>query len=121
MRLDQWLWAVRLYRTRTLAVSAIRGGHVKLNGASPKPANEVREGEVITARTGNVERVVRVRGFPTALVGAPRVAEFLDDLTPPPPPRDPSDPSTLPPPVVRPRGLGRPTKRDRRALDRWRE
>lgn len=110
MRLDQWLWAVRLFKTRPLAVEAIRGGRVKVDGAAIKPAREVKPGETITVSMGSAQKIVRVIGAPTSRVGAKLVAQYYDDLTPPP---DPAAEQV----AQRERGAGRPTKRERRQLD----
>lgn len=117
MRLDQWLWAVRLYRTRTLAADAIRSGHVRVDGQPVKPARDARPGDLVTARTGSITRTYRVIGHPTTRVGAPLVSGFAEDLTPPSPSPAPGA-EFMPVPVHRPRGSGRPTKRDRRTLER---
>ncbi|MCW5558679.1 MAG: RNA-binding S4 domain-containing protein [Verrucomicrobiae bacterium] len=113
MRLDQWLWTVRLYRTRTLAATAVRTGQVTVNGEPVKPARAVHPDEIVTARTGSITRVYRVIGEPPSRVGAPRVPEFAEDQTPATPAREASIPGQ------RPRGAGRPTKRDRRILNRF--
>src|SRR3954466_14297583 len=83
VRLDKWLWAVRLYKSRSLAIQACQGGHVKIAGHRIKPSRELRPGEVITALTGRVHRTVKVLALLEQRVGAPRVPEFLEDLTPP--------------------------------------
>ncbi len=114
MRLDQWLWAVRLFKTRALAVEAIRGGRVKVNAQACKPAHEVKAGEVITASSGEMLRTVRAIGAPTSRVGAKLVAQYLEDLTPPPPPKEEQA-------ARRERGAGRPTKRERRQLEAFQE
>jgi len=116
MRLDQWLWAVRIYKTRTLAGEAIRGGHVKIGGASTKPAHEVRSGEVITAGVNQMTRTLRVIGAPASRVGAKLVQQFAEDLTPPEEYARRREARLLPP-GFRPKGAGRPTKRERRELD----
>ena len=112
-RIDRWLWAVRLYKTRAAATDACRGGHVRLNGARVKPAASVRIGDMVTAKVGDRERVVEVARVIDKRVGAPVAAECLVDHSPPPPPRQ-----TAAPGAQRPRGAGRPTKRERRQLDR---
>jgi len=117
MRLDQWLWAVRVYRTRPLSVAAIKGGHVKLNGFPTKPAREVHPGEMIVAQTDSVRRTLRVIGSPPSRVAAKRVPEFAEDLTPPEE-YERARRDSLAAPVARPKGSGRPTKRDRRELER---
>lgn len=118
MRLDQWLWAVRLYRSRTLATHAIQSGHVKIDGQTLKPAREVRAGEIVSARTGSITRIYRVMGFPASRVGAPQVAEYAQDITPPPPPQG-SQADVGFPTFHRPKGSGRPTKRERRTWDQF--
>jgi len=116
MRLDLWLWAVRVYKTRPLAVEAIKGGHVKLNGQPTKPAREVHPGELITAQAGAIQRTLRVIGNPNARIGAPLVPQFAEDLTPPEEYQKAKESglSALP---IRPKGAGRPTKKERRNLD----
>ena len=118
MRLDQWLWAIRIYKTRSQAAEAIRGGHVKINDALSKPAHEVRPGEVIVARVNQLTRTVRVVAMPRSRVGAKLVAQFSEDLTPPEEYARRREASLLPP-GFRPKGAGRPTKRDRRDLDQF--
>jgi ribosome-associated heat shock protein Hsp15 len=119
MRLDQWLWAVRVYKSRSLAADAIKGGHVKVNGERSKPAHEPKPGELITARVGIMTRTVRFLAAPPSRVGAKLVAGFMEDLTPPEEyaKREPN----LLPPGFRAKGTGRPTKRERRALEDFEE
>jgi ribosome-associated heat shock protein Hsp15 len=114
-RIDRWLWSVRLVKTRSLAAQACRAGHVQVNGVRAKPAATVRVGDTVRARLGGRQRVVEVVGLLDTRVGAELAAACLIDRSPPPPPRDPlsgfggRDP-----------GAGRPTKRQRRQLDRAR-
>ncbi|KAB2674248.1 MAG: RNA-binding S4 domain-containing protein [Verrucomicrobia bacterium] len=116
MRLDQWLWCVRLYKSRSIAVEAIRAGHVKIGDAETKPAREVHPGDVVHARVGDHVRVLKAIGAPRSRVSAREVPGFAEDLTPPP---VPAPPPGLGEPMVarRPRGAGRPTKRERRQID----
>ena len=117
LRVDQWLWAVRLYRSRSLATAACRGGHVRVNGRPAKPATPVRVGDRIEAHVAERDRVLEVVRLIDKRVGAPIAAECLVDHSPPAPPRE-----VVPPPLFhRARGTGRPTKKDRRALDRFRD
>lgn len=116
MRLDQWLWAVRLFKTRSLAVEAVKGGHVKVNGAATKPAHEAKPGEMITAQIGVITRTLRVIDAPRSRVGAKLVPQFAEDLTPPEE-FEKQRAAEFRPMAIRPRGAGRPTKRDRRILD----
>jgi ribosome-associated heat shock protein Hsp15 len=115
VRVDRWLWAVRLTKTRSGAAQACRAGHVQVNGARAKPAAPVKVADTVRLRVGDRERVVEVVRLIEHRVGAELAAGCLIDRSPPPPPRDPLDR-----PGRRPPGMGRPTKRDRRDLDRTR-
>ncbi|MEV0029035.1 RNA-binding S4 domain-containing protein [Nocardia sp. NPDC050793] len=112
-RVDSWTWAVRLFKTRSAAAEACRGGHVRVNGSTAKPAQPVRPGDEIRIRAGGVERIVIVERVITKRVGAPVAAQCLIDRSPPPPSREIL--ATMP---RRDRGTGRPTKRERRETDR---
>ncbi len=117
MRWDQWLWNIRLYRSRSLAQEAIKDGRVLVDGVAIKPAREAKAGETVSARTGDITRVYKVLGFPPRRVSAPDVAAFAQDLTPPEA-REEARQKALEP-GFRARGLGRPTKRERRQIERW--
>ncbi|WP_029662897.1 RNA-binding S4 domain-containing protein [Cellulomonas sp. KRMCY2] len=114
-RVDRWTWAARLFRTRAVGAAAIRSGHVKVNGDRAKPATQVRVGDEVRVRAGGLERIVVVSRVIEKRVGAALVAEVLVDNTPPPPPR-----TEIPAVPVRDRGAGRPTKRERRDIERFR-
>lgn len=118
-RIDKWLWAVRLYKTRSLAANACRCGHVRIDGHPVKASREVRPGDVIVARTGALTRTVRVRAILEDRVGAAKVPDFLDDLTPPEELQRLKDAAMNP--AWRPPGAGRPTKRERRLLEAFLE
>ncbi|MBO0821619.1 MAG: RNA-binding S4 domain-containing protein, partial [Nocardiopsaceae bacterium] len=105
--MDTWIWAVRLARSRSAAQAAVKGGHVKVNGARVKPAHTVRPGDEVRVRQGDRERVVEVVKVIAKRVGAPVAVECYADHSPPPPPRE-----KIPQVAVRDRGAGRPTKRD---------
>lgn len=113
-RIDRWLWAVRVTKTRPDAAAACRGGHVKVNDRPAKPATTVAPGDVVRAQLGDRTRTVEVVRVIQKRVGAADAVTCYLDRTPPPP--------SAPPAAVaaRDRGAGRPTKRDRRVLDRWR-
>lgn len=113
-RIDRWVWAVRLYKTRADATDACRGGHVELNGKTAKPAATVRAGDRVVARVRGTERELEVVQVIDKRVGAPVAATCFVDHTPPPPEVDRIAVAE------RERGSGRPTKRDRRQMDRWR-
>ena len=114
-RVDSWLWAVRVYKTRSAATTACRAGHVRVNGERAKAAQPLRPGDEVRARIQGFDRILVVRRPIAKRVGAAVVAEAMDDLTPPPPPRE-----EMPFVPVRDRGAGRPTKRERRDIDRLR-
>ncbi|WP_108248708.1 RNA-binding S4 domain-containing protein [Planctomonas deserti] len=115
VRVDAWIWAVRLTKTRSLATAACKAGHVRVNGDRAKPAQTVKVGDAVRVRTGERERIVEVARIVAKRVGAAVAAECVVDHTPPPPPRE-----HVAIAGVRDRGAGRPTKRDRRDLDRLR-
>ena len=115
-RVDQWLWAIRLYKTRSAANEACRGGHVKLNGARAKPAAPVKPGDRVEALVHGAQRDVEVVDPIAKRVGAPIAATAYVDHSPPPPPQEPRPRRLFP----RDAGTGRPTKRERRATDRLR-
>ena len=114
-RLDRWLWAVRVFKTRPLATEACRGGRVKVNDFPAKPARDVRAGEMVSVRLDGFTRTLRVVAAPRSRVGAKAVEEFCVDLTPESE-RDKQRQAHTPA-VLRELGSGRPTKRDRRKLD----
>jgi len=116
MRLDVWLWAVRVFKTRSNAVEAIRSGEVQINEAIPKPSRDVHPGDLIVAKVGTITRTLRAKGAPRSRVGAALVPEYAEDLTPP---EERMRARPQPEEIVafRPRGSGRPTKRDRRRID----
>lgn len=113
-RVDRWLWAVRIYKTRPVAASACRGGHVRVNGRIAKPAQKVHVGDRVEARAGDRERILDVVRTIEKRVGAPVAVECYVDHSPPPPER-----TREPEAGKRDRGAGRPTKRERRQLDRF--
>jgi len=114
-RVDSWLWAARLYKTRSQATTACRAGHVRVNGARAKPATTIAVGDTVVVRGGPRERTVEVAQILTKRVGAPVAAQAIVDHTPAPPP-----PEERPAVPRREKGSGRPTKKERRQLDRLR-
>lgn len=112
--MDRWLWAVRLTKTRPDAAAACRGGHVRINDKPAKPATTVSPGDEVRARVGDTTRIVEVVRVIQKRVGAADAATCFLDRTPKP------TPETSVPVARRDRGAGRPTKRERRVLDRFR-
>lgn len=117
LRLDKWLWAVRVFRTRSLASDACRAGSVEVNSVPAKPAREVRVGEKVAVRQGLMVRTLQVVAIPRARVGAKLVASYSLDLTPPEEWAKAKE-NSVQQVLAREKGSGRPTKRDRRLLDR---
>ena len=104
---------MRLAKTRSAASGACKAGHVRVNGVRVKPAHAVRAGDEVRLRSDGRERVVVVQRVITKRAGAPVAAECYIDHSPPPPPREEA--------VVvaaRDRGAGRPTKRERRSIEK---
>ena len=117
-RIDKWLWAVRLFKTRTLAAAACRNGHVLIEGQIIKPSRALQPGETLTAKIGSIQRTVKVRGFPPSRVGAKLVPEFLEDLTPASE-YEKAREFKPPPEFAWSKGVGRPTKKSRRLWEKW--
>lgn len=117
VRIDKWLWAVRLFKTRTLATEAIRAGHVTLDDQPVKPSRDVKIGDVYSVRQDQLTRTVKVASLLDKRVGPKLVATYAEDLTPA------SEylkqiQARENAPLKRDPGAGRPTKRDRRAIER---
>ena len=117
VRVDKWLWAARLFKTRSLAAEACDGGKVDVNEQSAKPAKALRSGDVVrvTLPQGR-RRILKVNALDDRRGSATVARTLYDDLTPPEPPRP-----RWTAPAARLPGAGRPTKRERRALDRLRD
>ena len=118
-RIDKWLWAVRLFKTRSLAASACRDGKVLLGGQRVKPAREVHAGEIISAQAHGVQRTVKVLGSPPSRVSAKLVPEFMEDLTPAEEYEKARVAAITPPPFAWGKGQGRPTKKNRRLWEQF--
>ena len=117
VRVDKWLWAVRAFKTRTKSNDACTNGRVLVNNVVAKPATKIKPGDVVTANRRDRQLVYTVLIPIEKRVSAARAAECLEDHSPPPVPRTPRDISVF---ARRDRGTGRPTKRDRRQIDRLR-
>lgn len=113
-RVDRWLWAVRLTKTRADAAQACRGGHVRVNDRTAKPATSVRVGDTVRVRVAGTTRILEVGHVIEKRVGAAVAVRCYTDHTPAP---TPEAVASVP---RRDRGAGRPTKRDRRMIDRLR-
>lgn len=123
-RLDKWLWCARFFKSRSLANALLAAGRLRLSGAVVTKAHQkVRVGDVLTFPQGPHVRVVKVRSLAVRRGPAPEAQGLYDDLAPPPVQRPtPADPAMFEPvPAVRERGAGRPTKRQRREIDRLKD
>ncbi|MFT3716916.1 MAG: DUF3558 family protein [Gordonia sp. (in: high G+C Gram-positive bacteria)] len=114
-RVDSWIWGIRLTKTRSAAGAACRAGHVQINGVTAKPATPVSVGDEVRVRLHGRERIVEVAKLISKRASAPVAADCYIDHSPPPPPREVV--AAIP---RRDPGAGRPTKRERRQMDRLR-
>ena len=117
VRLDKWLWAVRLYKTRSQAAEACKGGKVKMAGVNAKPSREINEGDEIEVHTQGIVKKIRVKKAAKNRVSAALVPDLMEDLTP----EEELEKLQMIRQLnyeKRQRGAGRPTKKERRVLDR---
>ncbi|MDB4345777.1 S4 domain-containing protein [bacterium] len=117
MRLDKWLWAVRVYKTRADAADACRGSAVRLNGTIAKPSAKIRIGDTVVARTKALARTLHVLALTEKRIGAPLVQDHLEDQTPESE-YEKAREQRANARVFTHRGGGRPTKKDRRDIER---
>lgn len=112
MRIDKYIWAIRVAKTRSLASSFCRDGKVEIDGKKVKPARILKEGEIIVVRKGGIFYSYEVLAFPKSRVGASLVQDYAKDITP----KEQLDKLEMIrlANIDRPKGLGRPTKKDRR-------
>ena len=111
-RIDVWLWSVRQIKSRSAATSACKAGHVRINGETANPAQHVSVGDEVRYRVDGFDRLLTVTRILTKRVGAPIARTAYIDSSPPRP-----SPLDAPAAVIRDRGAGRPTKKERRQLD----
>ena len=118
-RIDKWLWAVRIFKTRVMATEACAGGKVKIDGETIKASRKIQAGDVIQVRKGVVKHIYCVLKIAEKRMGAKLIFEFLEDLTP-------DDElaklkSAQKQPIhTREKGQGRPTKKERRMMEKMR-
>jgi ribosome-associated heat shock protein Hsp15 len=116
LRADKWLWYARFFKTRSLAARVCNGGKLRVSGGLVSKAHhKIKPGDVLTFPQGRHVRVVKVRALGARRGPASEAQALYEDLKPP------SPEGRLPAPGARPRGGGRPTKQERRALDRLRQ
>ena len=117
-RIDKWLWAVRLYKTRSMATDACKKGQVTMNGTTMKPSKSIKEGDIVSVRKPPITYTFRVLKAIENRVGAKLVPEILENITPKEQ-YDILEMSKLSGFANRMRGTGRPTTKERRDLDEF--
>ena len=117
-RLDKWLWAARIYKTRTLAADACKNGRVSINGAQAKPSRTVKAGDEVAVKKSPITYTFRVKQAIEKRVGARLLPDVLENITKPEQ-YELLEMRRISGFVGRARGTGRPTKKDRRALDEF--
>ncbi|MFN4123526.1 MAG: RNA-binding S4 domain-containing protein [Flavobacteriales bacterium] len=117
-RIDKYLWAIRAFKTRSLATDAIKGGKIKFEKENVKPSKDVKVGDVYTIQIGMLQKTIRVTGLLEKRLSAKEAVAYYEDITPP---EEYQKIALLKdfPFVQRDRGTGRPTKKERRELDDW--
>lgn len=118
VRIDKWLWAVRIYKTRSQATEACKKGHISIDNLPVKASREVHEGETVKVRKSPVTRSFRVLALTGKRMGAKLVPQYLEDITPP----EELEILEMQKHMrwsTREKGTGRPTKKDRRDLDEF--
>ena len=115
VRIDKWLWMVRIFKTRSMATEACNAGKVKMDGQNLKPSKSVKVGDIYNVKIDQLNKTIQVVGAPKNRVGAKLVPDFCTDLTPQ---EEYERVKALRTSFeIRSHGLGRPTKRDRRQID----
>lgn len=117
-RVDIWLWAVRIFKSRSKATDACKSGKVKINGETVKASRMVQEGEVVLVRKGAVKYQYRVKQLLSKRVGAKLATDFMEDITPAEELAS-IEANNAFRSAFRERGSGRPTKKERRDIDSW--
>lgn len=120
MRVDKWLWAVRVFKTRTQAGDACKGGKVKIDSTNVKASREIKEGDEIEVQQQTIKKRIKVLKLVKNRVGAKFVADLMQDLTPKEE-YERLEMLRLLNHEKRNRGEGRPTKKDRREINRLKE
>jgi ribosome-associated heat shock protein Hsp15 len=120
LRIDKYLWAIRAFKTRSLATEACKAGRIKLGGNAVKPAYVVKIGETYSVQKGGLKKTIKVMGLLEKRIDAKSVVSYYEDLTPPEETQAFKS-AFLSPMLARDRGAGRPTKKDRREIDELQE
>lgn len=115
-RIDKWLWAARIYKTRSMAAAACKKGQISLNGAQLKPSRTVRVGDIINIKKPPITYSFKIKQTIEKRVGAKLIPEILENVTPPEQ-YELLEMNRISGFIDRARGTGRPTKKERRSLD----
>ncbi len=119
-RIDKWLWAVRIFKTRALATKECAGGKVKIDGRAVKASRKIQQNDIVQVRKGVVKYLYKVRKIAEKRMAAKLVSDFLEDMTPEEELAK-LESAHKQPIQTREKGQGRPTKRERRNMDKFRE
>jgi len=120
MRIDKYLWCIRVFKTRTIATIACKKGQVKMDAKSIKPSKEIFGGELVVVRKNQINYQIKVLSLPESRVGAKLVDQYRKDVTP----KEEFEKTELlkyAKDYYRKKGIGRPTKKDRRDIDGYQE
>lgn len=117
IRIDKWLWAVRIFKTRSLATDACRSGKIKINGIPVKASHEVKLNEIFSIQQQQITKTVKVSALLEKRVSAKLVAQFMEDMTPASE-YEKVEIIKAVSFIYRPKGLGRPTKKERRDIEK---
>lgn len=120
VRIDKWLWAMRVFKTRTIATEACKKGRVMMGGMPVKPSRAIKEGDVIEVRKPPITYTFRVKATTQNRLGAKLVPDYLENITPQSQ-YDLLEMTRISGFVDRRKGMGRPTKRDSREMSRFKE
>ena len=121
MRIDKWLWCIRAFRSRSKSTTACKASHVRINNQVIKPASPIRVGDEVTIEYAHLQRTLKVDGLLPKRVGAPLATKHYTDLTPESEYENLKNRTLAQTVIERDRGTGRPTKKDRRELEKWLE
>ena len=119
-RIDKWLWAVRIFKTRALASEACAGGKIKIDGTTVKASRNIMQNDIVQVRKGIIKYVYKVRKIAEKRMSAKLVPDFLEDMTPEEELTKLQSAHKLPI-QTREKGQGRPTKKERRVMDKMRD
>ena len=116
IRVDKWLWAVRLYKTRSLATNACKNNQIHIDSIGVKPSRMLKIGDLVLVKKPPITRTYKVLGLLAQRESAKVVADFIEDITPAEELQK-LEILKFVKPVIREQGLGRPTKKDRRSME----